>query len=166
MGREEGKKGEGGKKQKKNSRVSEREDGRGREEKRREEKAARWGSPAGTNNGRQNAVGHPLPSFLKRREIGPGTGDRSGRAKGARRVGWGRLRSRFQFKWAEVTRSRQMWADVSPAVRVKLTLQPLGFSRLFHRFFRHPFELFEASKENYFSSFIKQRYATNTRQTS
>lgn len=36
----------------------------------REEKAARWGSPAGTNNGRQNAVGHPLPSFLKRREIG------------------------------------------------------------------------------------------------
>lgn len=57
-----------------------------REGKGREEKAARWGSPAGTNNGRQNAVGHPLPSFLKRREIGPGTGDRCGRAKGAMRV--------------------------------------------------------------------------------
>lgn len=52
------------------------------EEKRREEKAARWGSPAGTNNGRQNAVGHPLPSFLKRREIGgslwPGEGGQQG----------------------------------------------------------------------------------------
>lgn len=34
-----------------------------------EEKATPWGSPAGTNNGRQNAVGHPLPRFLKPREI-------------------------------------------------------------------------------------------------
>lgn len=86
MGREEEKRGEGRKKQKEEKtrgfQKERRWRGRGREEKRREEKAARWGSPAGTNNGRQNAVGHPLPSFLKRREIGgslwPGEGGQQG----------------------------------------------------------------------------------------
>lgn len=108
----------------------------GRETKRssgkgREGKAARWGSPAGTNNGRQNAVGHPLPSFLKRREIGLWP------AGGLVGVGYGQD---FSFKRAEVTRSRQMWADVSPAVTVETypAFAPPAFGDSPNRFLPSP----------------------------
>lgn len=72
-----------------------------------EEKAGLWGSPAGLNNAGKMRWATPCHGFLKPREIG-------GLACGVvGQRGEGESGQDFGLSAPEVTRSRQMWADVA-----------------------------------------------------